>query len=138
LLQFSAAAMKKTSAAFVNHLLVYLLVTIGFGGTIGLGTVWARHQISVLAEHNRQLAAQLTKVEDRIRETETLVETAKAPELLRQLNTQWGLGLVSESSTGVTVVPVPEDPVTRMVTRSNGDVFAERAPVVISFPRAPR
>jgi len=46
--------------------LVCLLVTVGCGGSIGLGTVWMRHQISLTANSNRFLATHLTEVERQI------------------------------------------------------------------------
>jgi hypothetical protein len=94
--------MKKNSQAFVNQLLVCLLVTIGFGGTIGLGTVWMRHQISVTANDNRKLAAKIDYVERQIEEMTTLLETEKRPELLRQLNQEFRLGLVRIDEVPVT------------------------------------
>jgi hypothetical protein len=98
--------MKKNSQAFVNQLLVCLLVTIGFGGSLGLATVWMRHQMSVTANTNRLLAAKINDVERRIEEMTTLVETEKRPELLRQLNQEFRLGLVR----------IDEVPVTTAVT----------------------
>ena len=73
--------MKKNSHAFVNQLVVCLLVTMTFGGSIGLGTVWMRHQISVTANTNRQLAAKIDDVERRIEEMTTVLETEKRPVL---------------------------------------------------------
>ena len=46
---------KHVPHAFVNQLLVYALVLIGFGGSMGMGAVWLRHQMSVTAEANRRL-----------------------------------------------------------------------------------
>ena len=94
--------MKKNSQAFVNQLLVCLLVTIGFGGSIGLGTVWMRHQNSVTANENRKLAAKIDDVERRIEEMTTVLETEKRPELLRQLNQEFRLGLVRIDEVPVT------------------------------------
>jgi hypothetical protein len=94
--------MKKNSQAFVNQLLVCLLVTIGFGGSIGLATVWMRHQISVTANTNRVLAAKIGEVERRIEEMTTLLETEKRPDVLRQLNQEFGLGLVRIDEVPVT------------------------------------
>lgn len=108
--------MKNNSQAFVNQLLVCLLVTIAFGGSIGLGTVWMRHQISVTANANRALAAKITEVERRIEEMVTLLETEKRPEALRQLNQELALGLVRIDE--VPVVPAQTHPA-RMAERSS-------------------
>jgi len=48
--------MKKTgNHAFVNQLLIYTLVMIGFSGSVGMGAVWLRHQISVTANRTKQI-----------------------------------------------------------------------------------
>lgn len=107
--------MKKNSSAFANQLLVCLLVTIGFGGTIGLGTVWMRHQISVTANANKAIAAKIDEVERRIEEMTTVLETEKRPEVLRQLNQDFRLGLVRIDE--VPVVP-SEASATRMAERA--------------------
>src|SRR4051812_50015285 len=78
--------MKNNSRAFANQLLVCLLVTMGFGGSIGLGTVWMRHQISVTANANRALAAEIARVERLEAEKKTLVKSAERPDELRRLN----------------------------------------------------
>jgi hypothetical protein len=108
--------MKKNSAAFVNQLLVCLLVTIGFGGSIGLGTVWMRHQISVTANANRALAAEFSRVERLIDEKKTVIETEQAPDKLRMLNVAMHLGLVPFSE--VPVTHVPDNTTERLVRRA--------------------
>lgn len=120
--------MKKNSHAFVNQLLVCLLVTICFGGSVGLGTVWMRHQISRTANTNRVLSAQIIELERRIAETSSLVESEQSAEILRQRNRQWRLGLVpvSESSR---VLHVTEDPMRRLAERANRELFAEPATI---------
>jgi hypothetical protein len=55
--------------AFVNQLLVYTLVMISLTGSIGLGTVWLRHQISVTANSTRVLEASVAEVERSMAET---------------------------------------------------------------------
>lgn len=108
---------KNDTHAFVNQVLVCLLVTICFGGSIGLGTVWMRHQISIAANTRRQLAAELAEIKRRSDETAALVESEQSPALLRQRNLDWHLGLVPVSETQV--VHVTTDPVRRLRTRAN-------------------
>jgi len=91
--------MKKTDThAFVNQLLVCVLVTICFGGSIGLGTVWLRHQISLTAKANRELEMRIAALDRQITETSILVESEQNADLLRQRNTTWRLGLVQLDS----------------------------------------
>lgn len=103
--------------AFVNQLVAGLLVTIGFGGTVGLGTVWVRHQLSVMADTNRQLDQQYHDVERHIADMQALVEEARDPNLLRRENDTLHLGLVA--MTQAQVVDVTTDPMRQLVLDSN-------------------
>lgn len=108
---------KNDTHAFVNQVILCLMVTICFGGTIGLGTVWMRHQISLTANARRVLAAELAEIKRRTDETAALVESEQSPALLRQRNTDWRIGLVPVSETQVVHVTV--DLVRRLRARAN-------------------
>jgi hypothetical protein len=123
--------MKKNSHAFVNHVILGLLVTIGFGGTVGLGTVWMRHQISTTANANRVLAAEYTRIERLIDEKKTIIETEQSPDKLRTLNTAMNLGLVD--MTQIQVVHVTENTTDRIAARIYDVRDTDRAPVPIRF-----
>ena len=125
--------MKNNPSAFVNQLVVCLLVTICVGGSIGMGTVWIRHQISVTARANRELAADLTRLERLIDEKKTIIETEQAPEKLRALNAAMRLGLVPLNE--ITVLHVTENVVERMARRSNRNLFTDAVarPAPITF-----
>lgn len=125
--------MKKDSSAFANQLLVGLIVTICCGGSIGLGTVWMRHQISVTARENRDLAAQIARLDRLSDEKKTIIETAQAPDKLRALNTGLGLGLVP--MTQIPVEHVTENVVERMARRAHADLFTDTAarPAPVTF-----
>jgi hypothetical protein len=128
--------MKNNSHAFVNQLLICLLVTICFGGSVGVGLVWVRHQISITANNNRMLAARLREIEREIMEAKTTVESAQSPNALRALNAQFQLGLVPKSDGQVMLVT--EDPVQRLMIRANRELYTEgtaRAALSISVPR---
>ena len=64
--------------AFVNQLLVGTLAMILFSGSIGLGAVWMRHQISTTAQATRQIETTLAEVERRIAETTALIAAEAA------------------------------------------------------------
>ena len=117
--------MKKNSQAFVNQLLVCLLVTMTFGGSLGLGTVWMRHQISVTAKANRALLAEISEVNRRSDDIEAHIRSEQRPELLRQLNLEFRLGLAPMNE--VPVVHVTENVTQRMVERANRWSFPERS-----------
>lgn len=127
----------KTSASsgFVNQFLVYTLVMIGFGGSIGLGTVWMRHQISTTANSTRQLAARIAELERRLAETTTAAEMERDPNVLLQRNAEWHLGLVPPSP--VQIVHVAEDPVQRLAAKRNRGLFTDGA-ASVSIPLAYR
>jgi hypothetical protein len=115
--------MKRNSQAFVNQLVVCLLVTMTLGGSTGLGIVWMRHQNSVTAKANTALIARIAEVQRKTDELTTLIETEQRPELLRRLNTEMRLGLVPMHE--VVVVPVAENVVDRMVERANRNLYRE-------------
>ena len=109
--------MKQNSQAFVNQLLVCLLVTMTFGGSIGLGTVWVRHQISVTAKANRALLAEITEVNRRSDDIEAQIRSEQRPELMRRLNLEFRLGLAPMNE--VPTVHITENVNQRMVERAN-------------------
>jgi hypothetical protein len=116
--------MKTTDThAFANQLLVCLLVTFGFGGSIGLGTVWMRHQNALLANSNRVLVARIADVERRIAEATTQVEGEQGSDVLRRRNTDWHLGLVPATETQVTCVT--EDTVMRLARQNSRELFKD-------------
>lgn len=122
-----------SSHGFVNQLLVYTLVMIGFSGSIGLGTVWMRHQISVTANSTKILDARMAEVERHLAETITAAETERDPSVLLRRNVEWRLGLVPPDRTQI--VHVSEDPVMRLAAKRNRGLFGDSAPT-ISLPIA--
>ena len=113
------------SRAFVNQFMVYLLVAICGSATIGLGTVWMRHQISLAANANKVLEAQIADVERHIEETDAAVSAEQDPAVLNQRNAEWHLGLTPPGETQVH--RVPEDPVLRLASLHNRKLFGEES-----------
>jgi Tfp pilus assembly protein PilN len=111
------------SSAFVNQFMVYVLVLICGSSTIGLGTVWMRHQISLAANENKVLEAQIADVERHIEETDAAVSAEQDPAVLNQRNAEWHLGLVPPGETQVH--RVPDDPVLRLASLHNRKLFGE-------------
>jgi hypothetical protein len=130
--------MKKNSQAFVNQLLVCLLVTMTFGGSIGLGTVWMRHQISVTAKTNNALRAEIAELKRRSDDLETVILSEQRPELLRQLNLEFRLGLAPINE--VPVEHVTENVTQRLVEKANRWSAAQEliGPVPVSVKLASR
>ena len=116
--------MKKSGThAFVNQLLIGTLAMIVFSGSIGLGAVWLRHQISTTAQSTRQLENALAEVERRIAETTALIAAEQSPEALVEKNLAMGIGLVPRRE--AQVVWVAESPEERLAARRNLEIFAE-------------
>ncbi len=122
-----------TANAFINQLLVYTLVMLVFTGSIGFGTVWLRHEISLAANRNKMLQADLAEVQRQIDQFTAEIAAAKNPDTLIRLNSEMRLGLVpprEEQSEHVAV-----DVGLRLAAKRNQDLFiAEVQPVV--FRRA--
>ena len=122
--------MKKNSRAFVNQLLICLLVMMTVSGSIGLGTVWLRHQNSLTAKANSALVARIAEVERRNDEMKTLIQSEQSPQILRRRNVEMRLGLAPMSEQPI--VLVTENVTDRMVERANRGLFSDApaAPVV--------
>jgi hypothetical protein len=118
------------SRAFVNHFMVYALVAICSSASIGLGTVWMRHQISVAANENKVLEAAVADLERRIEETDAAIAAEQDPAVLNRRNADWNLGLVAPGETQVR--RISEDPVLRLATLHNRKLFGE-GPATVSL-----
>ena len=124
--------MKLSNHAFVNQLLVYTLVMICFSGSIGLGTVWMRHQISLTANATKVLDARIAELDRQLNETKTVLEAEQDPAVLKQRNAAWHLGLVQP--TADQIVRVPGDPVMRLAAKHNRGLFNDGVtPVTVSL-----
>jgi hypothetical protein len=114
-----------TTHAFANQLVICLIVSFAFGGTVGLGAVWMRHQITVTARNNRALQASIAEVRRRLDATAAIVETEQGYDALTQRNAEWHLGLAPK--TDAQVISVSEDPVQRLARRRGAPLFADGA-----------
>lgn len=128
--------MRKNSNAFINQLLICLLVTFGFSGSIGLGTVWMRHQISLTANANKILEGRIAEVERHLSETAALIETEQGSEVLRVANEKWKLGLVMPQERQF--VNIAEDADRHLAAKRNRDLFNDgvRSAPKITFASA--
>ena len=121
---------KARSQAFVNQFMVYTLVAIFSSASIGLSTVWMRHQISIAANANKALEASIAEVERKIEETDAAISAEQDPALLNRRNTDWRLGLVPPDETRVQ--RITEDPVKRLAAIQNSKLFGE-GPATVSL-----
>ena len=119
--------MRTANHAFVNQFVIYTLLTICFTGSIGLGTVWMRHQISITANANKVLEARLAELKRHLAETNTAIEIQQSPAVLRQRNASMNLGLILPEVQSVT-----ESPTLRLVAISSRALLNDRA-VPVTF-----
>jgi hypothetical protein len=119
--------MRTTNHALVNQFVIYTLLTICFSGSIGLGTVWMRHQISITANANKVLEARLAELKRHLAETNTAIEIQQSPAVLRQRNASMNLGLILPEVQSVT-----ESPTLRLIAKSSRALFDDRA-VPVTF-----
>ena len=124
--------MRPNNHAFVNQFVIYTLVTLCFSGSIGLGTVWMRHQISLTANANKQLESRLAELNRHLAEVATSIEIEQDPALLKQRNLGMRLGLVPPVVQGVA-----EDAAMRLVAKSSRALISDRA-IPITFKLAAR
>jgi hypothetical protein len=118
------------SSAFVNQMMVYALVAICGSASIGLGTVWMRHQISLVANENKVLVASVDDLDRRIEETDAAIAAEQDPAVLTRRNLEWQLGLVAPAETQVS--HVAEDPVMRLTAKHNRTLFGD-GPATVSL-----
>jgi hypothetical protein len=118
------------SRAFVNQYMVFALVAICSTATVGLGTVWMRHQISLAANANKVLETQIADLDRRIEETDASVAAEQDPAVLNRRNAEWHLGLVPPGETQVH--RIADDPVLRLASAHNRKLFGD-GPATISL-----
>jgi hypothetical protein len=121
---------KAGSQAFVNQFMVYALVAICGSASIGLGTVWMRHQISIAANANKVLESSIADLERRVEETDAAIAAEQDPAVLNRRNVDWQLGLVPPQETQVR--RVPDDPVMLLTAMHNRKLFGE-GPATVSL-----
>lgn len=125
--------MKKSDThAFINQLLVYTLVMICFSGSVGLGTVWLRHQISVAANQTKQFNGQIVEIDRRLAEVSSRIASEQDISELQRKNLTFALGLVSPQE--AQIVRITESPEERLAIRRNRETFGENRTTYVHFP----
>ncbi len=115
---------KSDNRAFVNQFLIYSLVgMLCFGGTVGMGTVWLRHQISESANAARLVENRIREIERHITEYRAEITRLQNPAELERLNREWRLGL--QQATPAQVVHVGADPVRTLAAKRNRELFTD-------------
>jgi Tfp pilus assembly protein PilN len=116
--------MKKSDThAFINQLLVYTLVMICFSGSVGLGTVWLRHQISVSANQTKLFNAQIVEIDRRLAELTSRIAIEQDISELQRKNQSFALGLLNPREDQI--VRVTESPEERLAMRRNRETLGD-------------
>jgi len=106
----------------VNRLIAMVLFLLIFAGSLGLGAVWMRGEISRTANFSRALQGRINDVERRLDEVNAQVASAVNPDALLRQGEFMNLALVSPRE--IQVVRVPESPELRLAAKRNRDVFS--------------
>ena len=106
----------------VNRLIAMVLFLLVFSGSLGLGAVWMRGEISRTANFSRSLEGKINDVERRLDEVNAQVASAVNPDALIRQGEFMNLALVSPRE--IQVVRVPESPELRLAAKRNRDVFS--------------
>lgn len=109
--------------AFVNHFVIYTLVMIGVSGSMGMGAVWLRHQISAVANETQRMELRLAQIERRLAEINTQITAEQSITLLAKRNQEWRLGLVPPREQQV--VRVATNVENRLSARRNAELYAK-------------
>ena len=108
--------------SFVNQLIALTLLLLVFSGTLGLGAVWVRQEISGTANRSRALEVKLANVERRLDEVSAEVAAALNPDALLRQNDLMRLGLASPREEQVR--RVNESAELRLASKVNREVFS--------------
>lgn len=107
--------------AFINRLIALTLLLLVFSGSLGLGAVWVRQEISSTANRSRALVTRLNDVERRLDEVGAEIATAESPGTLLQQNQAMRLGLATPKE--AQVVRVDGSPELRLAAKRNREIF---------------
>jgi outer membrane murein-binding lipoprotein Lpp len=108
--------------AHVNRLIALSLLLLVFSGTLGLGAVWVRQEISQTANRSRALVAKVADIERRIDEVNAEIAAAASPGALMRQNEIMRLGLAMPKE--IQVQRVEGSPELRLAAKRNRDIFA--------------
>jgi len=81
--------------SLVNRLIALTVLLLVFAGSLGLGAVWFRQEISQTANRSRSLEGKLADVERRLDEVNAQVAAAVNPDALLRQNEGMRLGLAA-------------------------------------------
>jgi hypothetical protein len=119
----------------INRVIFLTLMLLVFTGTLGLGAVWMRQEISQTANRSRALEDRLTDAQRRLDELSAEVATAVNPRALLRQNETMRLALSSPREIQVQRVAV--SPELKLAQKRNLEVFRVETASFASFTRQP-
>jgi hypothetical protein len=111
--------------AFVSQLIALTLVLLVFSGSLGLGAVWVRQEISGTANRSHAIETKIADVERRLDEVTADIAGALNPDALLQKNAAMRLGLLSPRE--IQIVRVEGSPELRLASKRNREIFNQPA-----------
>lgn len=111
--------------SLVNRLIALTLLLLMFAGSLGLGAVWFRQEISQTANRSRSLEHKLADVERRLDEVNAQVAAAVNPDALLRQNEVMRLGLAGPRE--IQVVRVSGSAELRLASKRNLEAFSVAA-----------
>ncbi len=122
--------------ALVSRIILLTLCALMLGGSLGLGAVWMRQEISQTANQSRALQVKLADVERRLDEVNAQVAAAVNPHALLRQNETLRLALAAPREPQVVRVGV--SPELRLAAKRNREVFSvSAASLELSAVRTP-
>lgn len=110
---------------YVNRLIALTLLLLVFSGSLGLGAVWVRQEISQTANRSRSLVTKLNDIERRLDEVNAEIATAESPRSLMQQNEAMRLALATPKE--IQVVRIAGSPELRLAAKRNREIFTSSA-----------
>lgn len=112
---------KNTQSAHWSRLIAATVMLLVFAGTIGLATVWLRHQISEVATSNRNAQVRIAEIDRRIAGANARVAAGLSPEVLLRQNAGLHLGLAAPRDNQI--IRVDEEVDIRLASKRNAELF---------------
>lgn len=119
----------------INRVILLTLMLLVFTGTLGLGAVWMRQEISQTANRSRALEDKLTDAQRRLDELSAEVATAVNPQALLRQNESMRLALSMPREIQVQRVAVSAE--LKLAQKRNLEVFRVENASFASFTRPP-
>lgn len=107
--------------SLVNRLIALTVLLLVFAGSLGLGAVWFRQEISQTANRSRALEGRLADIERRLDAVNEQVAEAVTPRVLCAQNEAMRLGLAVPRE--IQVVRVGGSPELRLAAKRNQEAF---------------